>query len=83
MPWGGAKGKKKQRLGYPAFVVTWVYVEIIILSEVSQTEKDKYRITYYMWNLKKKYKWIYLQDRNRPTDIENKLTVTKGERGEG
>ena len=28
-------------------------------------------------------KWTYLQNRNRPTDIENKLMVTKGERGEG
>ena len=40
-----------------------------------------YDITY-MWNLKKKkYKWTYLQNRNRATDIENKLMVTKGERG--
>ena len=37
-----------------------------------------YDITY-MWNLKKKrYKWTYLQNRNRLTDIENKLMVTKG-----
>ena len=35
----------------------------------------------YMWNLKKWYKWTYLQNRNRVTDVENKLTVTKGERG--
>ena len=34
-----------------------------------------------MWNLKKWYEWIYLQNRNRVTDVENKLTVTKGERG--
>ena len=33
----------------------------------------------YTWNLKKWYKWTYLQNRNRPTDIENKLTVTKGD----
>ena len=32
------------------FAVTWLDLEIIILSEVSQTEKDKYYITY-MWNL--------------------------------
>ena len=52
-------------------------------SEVSQTERDKYFINY-MWNLKKKrYKWTYLQNRNRLTDIENKPMVTKGERGEG
>ena len=33
------------------FAATWMDLEIIILSEVSQTEKDKYPITY-MWNLK-------------------------------
>ena len=33
-----------------------------------------------MWNLKKLHKWNYLQNRNRPKDIENKLTETKGER---
>ena len=39
----------------------------------------------YMWNLKKWYKWTYLQNRNRNRliDIENKLMVTKGEEGEG
>ena len=32
---------------------TWMDPEIIILSEVSQTEKDKYHlIITYMWNLK-------------------------------
>ena len=31
-----------------------------------------------MWNLKKRYKWTYLQNRNRHTDIENKLMVTSG-----
>ena len=60
-------------------------LEIVILSEVSQTEKDKYRMVItYMWNLKKWYKWTYLQNRNRVTDVENKLIVAKGERsGEG
>ena len=33
------------------FVATWMALEIVILSEVSQTEKDKYRISC-MWNLK-------------------------------
>ena len=32
---------------------------------------------------KKWYKRTYIQNRNRPTDIENKLMVTKGEGGEG
>ena len=34
-----------------------------------------------MYNLKIGYKCIYLQNRNRPTDIENKLMVTKGDSG--
>ena len=32
-----------------------------------------------MWNIKKGYKWTYLQNRNRLTNFE-KLTVTKGDR---
>ena len=61
-----------------SFAATWMDFEIIILNEVSQTEKEiSYDITY-MWNLKEGYKWPYLQNRNRLTDIENKLMVTKG-----
>ena len=33
------------------FATTWMYLEGIMLSETSRTEKDKYCITY-MWNLK-------------------------------
>ena len=58
------------------FAATW--------SEVSQAEKDKYRITItYMWNLKKSYKSTYLQNRNRPIDKENKLMITNGEKVRG
>ena len=35
----------------------------------------------YMWNLKKWYKRTYLQNRNRVTDVENKLMITKGQSG--
>ena len=51
----------------------------------SKTDRER-RISYdiiYMWNLKKWYNWTYIQNRNRPTDIENKLMVTKGEKGGG
>ena len=34
------------------FAATWMHLEIIILNEVSQKEKDKYHIISYMWNLK-------------------------------
>ena len=60
-------------------------VEIIILHE-SKPDRER-QISYdiaYMWNLNKRYKWTYLQNRNRLIDIENKLMVTKGEgRGKG
>ena len=58
-------------------------LEIVILSEVSQIEKDKYHMILLICSiLKKVYKWAYLQNRNNVADVENKLIVTKGERGE-
>ena len=53
-------------------------LEIVILSEVNQTQRQiAYDITY-KWNLKKKrYKWDYQQNRNRFTDLENKLMATR------
>ena len=49
----------------------------------SDRERQKsYHITY-MWDLKEWYKWTHVQNRNRTTDIESKLMVTKGESGEG
>ena len=36
------------------FVTTWMDLESIMLSEISQAEKDKYSVITYMWNLKNK-----------------------------
>ena len=47
----------------------WMNLEPIIQSEVSQNEKDKYRI----WNPEKWYQRIYFQGSNGETDIENRL----------
>ena len=48
--------------------------------EVSQRKTNI--IWYHLYvESKKWYKWIYLQNRNRVTDVENKLMVTKGEGG--
>ena len=33
------------------FVVTWMDLEIIILREVSQTEKDKYHMMSFIWGI--------------------------------
>ena len=53
----------------------------------SKSDRER-QISYdiaYMWNLKekKRHKWTYFKNRKRLTDIENKLMVTKGERGVG
>ena len=34
------------------FVATWMDLDGIMLSEINQTEKDKYCITSFTWNLK-------------------------------
>ena len=36
----------------------------------SKSEKDKYHMILYMWNLKYNTKWTYLQNRNRLIDID-------------
>ena len=54
-------------------------------TEWSKSEREKptsYSIVY-KWNLEKQYRWTYLQSRNRDTDVENKLTDSKGEREDG
>ena len=38
------------------FAATWMDLEILIPSKVSQREKDKYHDITYMWDLKKWYK---------------------------
>ena len=62
-----------------SFAETWMDLETIIQSEVSQ--KEKKNINTYMWNQEKWYRSFYLQNRNRYTDIENKCMDTKGEKG--
>ena len=34
------------------FAATWRNLEVIILREINQKEKDKYPMTSHMWNLK-------------------------------
>ena len=59
-------------------IMTWMDLEILMLSEV--IERQIYDTTY-IWSLKKWYKRTYLQNRNRITDVENKLLVMGGEGG--
>ena len=57
-------------------------LEIIMLSEVSHTEKDKYGIIY-MWKLKIKYKRIYIYnaERDSQTNKKKNLWLSKGKVG--
>ena len=48
----------------------------------SETEKQIFYTTAYIWNLERQYHRIYLQGSNGETDIENRLTEWE-EGGEG
>ena len=39
-------------------------------------------INAYIWNLEKWYRWSYLQNRNRDTEVENKHGHQEGKGGE-
>ena len=61
------------------YVATWIDLESVTMSEVSQTEKEKYHDIPYLWNLKEMIE-INLQSRKRFLDLENEL-VALGEDG--
>ena len=63
------------------FAATWMDLEIIILSEVSQ--KDKYYMCHLYVESKIWHKWTYLWNKNRLTDVENRFVVAKGEESFG
>ena len=46
---------------------------------LSEREKQISYINAYLWNLEKWYRSIYLQGRNRDTDVENRPMDTVGE----
>ena len=59
------------------FAAICMDLEIIILSEVSQTETNT---IYCLYVESKKIIQMNLQNRNSITDVENKLMITKGEK---
>jgi len=64
------------------FAATWVELETLILSEISQKEKDKYHMIslisgiYYMAQ-------VNLSTEKKIMDLENRLVVAKREEGVG
>ena len=59
------------------FSVTWMELETLILSEVSQKEKKEYHMTSHIWNLV--YGTNELSIEKQIMDLENRLVIAKGE----
>ena len=64
------------------FAATWMALEIIILSEVGQKEKNKYHMISLICRifLKRWYKWTYLQNKSK---LQKQFMVTKKEKLRG
>ena len=69
--------RKKELL---SFATAWMELESIMLNEISQEVRDKYRMISPLtgtWSTK----WTSKQNITKDTEIENRLTVIRGERG--
>ena len=67
------------------FTPIWLDLEVIIVREVSQKEKDKHHVITYIWNLKHDTNDFIYKTEKRLIDTEwfCGFVVTKGERGQG
>ena len=74
-----ARERKKELL---PFVTAWTELESIMLSEISQVVKEKYHMISPISGTKS-IKQTNKQNITRHIEIKNKLTVTRGEWGEG
>ena len=74
-----AAERKKELL---PFVTEWIELESIMLSEISQAVRDKYHMISPISGTSST-KQASKQNRTRDMEIKNKLTVTRGEEGEG
>ena len=72
-----AAERKKELL---PFKTAWMELESIMLSEISQAVKDKYRMISPISGTKST-KQTSKPNITRDTEIKNKLTVTRGEEG--
>ena len=71
--------QKKEPL---SFTTAWMELESIMLGEISQVVKDKYHMISPISGISSA-KQISKQNITRDMEIKNKLTVIRGEEGEG
>ena len=64
-----------------SLMTTWMDFEGIVLSEISQMEKDKYHMISLVWNIKNnlKSKWLNKPNKIKQLDTENRAAITRGE----
>ena len=65
------------------FAATWLQLEILILSEVSQKENDKYHTVSLISGIQCMAQWTYLHKRNELMFLENRLWLSGGGGGSG
>ena len=63
------------------FAATWIDLEGTVLSETSQTEKDKYCIISLICGIWKYNKLVNITKKEADSITENKLLITTGDRG--
>ena len=63
------------------FAATWMDYEIVILSEVSHTEKEKYHMASFVSGIYKEMIQMNLQNRKRLPNLQNKLMDARGKDG--
>ena len=63
------------------FVVIWIDLEVIILSELSQTETDKYHDTAYMRNQKSDTNELIYKTETDSQNQKTNLWLPKGKGG--
>ena len=60
-----------------SFAATLMDLGMVILGEVNQVQQIQIS---YKWNLKNRYKWTYLENRSRVTDVgEKKKNLPEGQ----
>ena len=80
-PWQATvRGVAKGQTYVAAQQATRMVLETVILSEESQTEKEKYPMTSLIYGMQKEMTEMNLQNRKRLIGLQNEFTVARGKR---